>query len=282
MYAPRGLRRMAEYADDVGRQGDLLTAEEECELGRAVQEGDTGARNELVERNLRLVLAEALKYRWECVPVEDLVQAGNMGLMRAADRFDPERGYRFSTYATYWVRQGVHRALAEDGRTIRAPYPVFQLCARVTQLRDQNPGITNEQIAQMLQTTAEEVAYSDTMRRHPLSLDYQGVNDLGERDRPIHEQMGELGQPSAEQALRPYMLREDIEDALGMLPLRIRRAVELYYLEDPPPSLNDVGDVLGLSGERARQLIREGLRRLSHSDTLASWNGSGEHNGGSD
>jgi RNA polymerase sigma factor (sigma-70 family) len=282
MHAPRGMRRLEEYGVDVGRQGELLTAEEEQELGHAVQQGDTDARNELVARNLRLVLAEALKYRWECVPVEDLVQAGNMGLLRAAQRFDPERGYRFSTYATYWVRQGVHRAFAEDGRTIRAPYPVFQLCGRVTQLRDQNPGITDLEIADMLQTTVDEVEYSDRMRRHPLSLDYEAVNDMGERDRPLHEQMGELGQPSAEAALRQRMLQDDITEALSRLPLRIRRAVELYYLRDPAPSLNDVGAVLGLSGERARQLVKEGLRRLSHDDRLESWNGAGEHNGGSD
>jgi RNA polymerase sigma factor (sigma-70 family) len=111
---------LARYFGQIGR-GRLLTHEEEIDLGRRTREGDKTARSTLIEKNLRLVIPIAKKYRGMGLPFGDLIQEGNIGLMRAADKFDPEKGFRFSTYATWWIRQAVQRAVADKGRTIRVP-----------------------------------------------------------------------------------------------------------------------------------------------------------------
>ncbi|HYQ85332.1 MAG TPA: RNA polymerase sigma factor RpoD/SigA, partial [Rubrobacter sp.] len=111
---------LARYFGQIG-SGRLLTHEEEIDLGRRTREGDKTARSELIEKNLRLVIPVAKKYRGMGLPFGDLIQEGNIGLMRAADKFDPEKGFRFSTYATWWIRQAVQRAVANKGRTIRVP-----------------------------------------------------------------------------------------------------------------------------------------------------------------
>ena len=111
---------LARYFGQIGR-GKLLTHEEEIDLGRRIREGDMTARSKLIEKNLRLVIPVAKKYRGRGLPFGDLIQEGNIGLMRAADKFDPEKGFRFSTYATWWIRQAVQRAVADKGRTIRVP-----------------------------------------------------------------------------------------------------------------------------------------------------------------
>jgi RNA polymerase primary sigma factor len=111
---------LGRYLRQIGR-GRLLTHEEEIDLGRRTREGDKTARSKLVEKNLRLVIPIAKKYRGMGLPFGDLIQEGNIGLLRAADKFDPEKGFRFSTYATWWIRQAVQRAVADKGRTIRVP-----------------------------------------------------------------------------------------------------------------------------------------------------------------
>src|ERR671932_613646 len=111
---------LAKYLAHIG-QGDLLTHQEEIDLSRRVKAGDTKARRRLVEKNLRLVVSVAKKYRGYGLPFEDLIQEGNIGLMKAVEKFDPDRGFRFSTYATWWIRQAVQRAVADKGRTIRVP-----------------------------------------------------------------------------------------------------------------------------------------------------------------
>src|ERR687895_49410 len=111
---------LAKYLDRIG-EGDLLTHEEEIELSKRAKQGDARARQRLIEKNLRLVVSVAKKYRGMGLPFEDLIQEGNIGLMKATEKFDPDRGWRFSTYATWWIRQAVQRAVADKGRTVRVP-----------------------------------------------------------------------------------------------------------------------------------------------------------------
>src|ERR671933_1392151 len=152
---------LARYLRQIGR-GRLLTHEEEIDLGRRVREGDETARSKLIEKNLRLVIPVAKKYRGMGLPFGDLLQEGNTGLMRAADKFDPEKGFRFSTYATWWIRQAVQRAVADKGRTIRVPVHMGEKIRKMaraygelsTEL-EREP--TDEEVAGRLEWTVGEV-----------------------------------------------------------------------------------------------------------------------------
>src|SRR5215208_5078207 len=127
---------IARYFGQIGR-GRLLTHEEEIDLGRRAREGDKTARSKLIEKNLRLVIPVAKKYRGMGLPFGDLIQEGNVGLMRAADKFDPEKGFRFSTYATWWIRQAVQRAVADKGRTIRVPVHMGEKIRKMARVYNQ-------------------------------------------------------------------------------------------------------------------------------------------------
>ena len=257
---------LARYFGQIGR-GRLLTHEEEIDLGRRTREGDKTARSKLIEKNLRLVIPIAKKYRGMGLPFGDLIQEGNIGLMRAADKFDPEKGFRFSTYATWWIRQAVQRAVADKGRTIRVPVHMGEKIKKMARTYNELSAQlqrepTDEEVAERLGWDVDRVkdvksAIPDaTSLNQPLSSD-EGSSELGDfvEDERESGADGEVVRELETRRLMEYVAR---------LPERQRRVlVRRYGLDGEKPStLADLSEELEISRERVRQLQREAERAL--------------------
>jgi RNA polymerase primary sigma factor len=257
---------LGRYLRQIGR-GRLLTHEEEIDLGRRTREGDKTARSKLIEKNLRLVIPIAKRYRGMGLPFGDLIQEGNIGLMRAADKFDPEKGFRFSTYATWWIRQAVQRAVADKGRTIRVPVHMGEKIRKMARTYNELSAQlqrepTDEEVAERLSWDVDRVkevksAIPDaTSLNQPLSSD-EGSSELGDFVEDERES-GAVGE-----VVRELETRRLVESVAG-LPERQRRVlVRRYGLDgEKPATLADLSEELEVSRERVRQLQREAERVL--------------------
>jgi RNA polymerase primary sigma factor len=253
-------------------KGRLLTRAEEVDLSRRAKAGDRRARQRLIEKNLRLVVSVAKKYRGMGLPFEDLIQEGNVGLMKAVEKYDPERGWRFSTYATWWVRQAVQRAVADKGRTIRIPVhrgDKLRKMARVyndlSSEMEREPA--DEQVAERLGWPVEDVRdlkgslWDASSLNQPLGSDAE-ASEVGEfiEDERASEVAGTvIGE----------MEIEWLSDAVEGLPERHRYVlVRRYGLGDEETAtLAQLSDELGISRERVRQLQREAERMLARGES---------------
>jgi RNA polymerase primary sigma factor len=284
------------YLQEIGRVA-LLTAGEEVELAERIERGNAAedrlaelnaqslplrmaleqdlqlgndARRHLIQANLRLVVSIAKKYVGRGLSLLDLIQEGNIGLMRAVEKFDHRKGNRFSTYATWWIRQAVTRAIAEQGRTIRLPVHMSESVGQVKR--------TTERLSQSLerQPTAEEIAMAlgqpvDRIRRvleaarRPVSLETP-VGDEG--DHTLGDFLPDDELPSPAEFASSQLLRRDLSAALDHLNERERRIIDLRYglLDGRRRTLEEVGRALGMTRERARQIEAEALRRLRSPD----------------
>jgi RNA polymerase primary sigma factor len=248
-------------------KGKLLTHAEEIDLSKRAKAGDKGARQRLLEKNLRLVVSVAKKYRGMGLPFEDLIQEGNIGLMRAVEKFDPDRGWRFSTYATWWVRQAVQRAVADKGRTIRVPVHMGDKIRKMARAynelsaeREREP--TDEEVAERLEWTAEQVrdvksAMPDaTSFNQPTSSDSDAteIGELIEDERASEVAGTVIGE----------MEMDWLAEALEKLPERHRYVlIKRYGLDDEETAtLAQLSEELGISRERVRQVQREAERML--------------------
>jgi RNA polymerase primary sigma factor len=252
------------YVRQIGG-GPLLTREEERELARRKDEGDEEAKRRLIESNLRLVMAITRNYTKANVPLLDLIQEGNLGLIRAVEKFDYRLGYKLSTYATWWIRQAITRALADQGRTIRLPVHVADQVRRLLRARRQlaqklNREPTLPELARETQQTEERVRELLELVETPVSLETpvgDGESLYGDLIEDVHALAPH--EQSAEQART-----RELAGALEQLNPRMRRVLSLRFGLDgePPHTLEEVGAELGITRERVRQLETRALREL--------------------
>jgi RNA polymerase primary sigma factor len=252
------------YVRQIGG-GALLTREEERELARRKDEGDEAAKKRLIESNLRLVMAITRNYTRANVPLLDLIQEGNLGLIRAVEKFDYRLGFKLSTYATWWIRQAITRALADQGRTIRLPVHVADQVRRLLRARRQlaqklNREPTLAELARETQQSDERVRELLELVENPVSLETpvgDGESLYGDLIEDVHSLAPH--EQSAEQARG-----REIAGALEQLNPRMRRVLSLRFGLDgeSPQTLEEVGTQLGITRERVRQLETRALREL--------------------
>ena len=255
------------FIKDIGRVR-LLTAQEEVELAKRIERGDMNAKRKMVESNLRLVVSIAKNYRNQGLPFLDLIQEGTIGLVRAAEKFDYRRGFKFSTYATWWIRQAVARALADKARTIRIPVHIVEKLNKIGRAErslitalGREP--TVEEIAEVTGIEPEEVESIKRSAQAPVSL-----------EKPVGDEEGsEFGLFIAdEQAESPYdrvakiLTNEALRDALDTLSYRERRVLELRFgLGDQHPrTLDEIARTFNVTRERIRQIESQSLKKLQN------------------
>jgi RNA polymerase primary sigma factor len=253
------------YLREIGKV-PLLTADQEVYLAKRIERGDMGAKTHMIEANLRLVVSIAKSYLGRGLSFLDLIQEGSLGLIRAVEKFDYRKGYKFSTYATWWIRQAVTRAIADKARTIRIPVHMVEKLNKVVHIerqlvqrlgREPQP----DEIAVELEMTTEEVREILRMAQLPVSLE----KPIGEEE---ESELGDFVQD--EQAESPFdtasvqLRREDIEKALDSLPERERKVIELRFglTGAQPCTLEEVGRAFGVTRERIRQIENNTLKRL--------------------
>lgn len=264
----RGEDPVQVYLKNIGKV-KLLTAIEEIEIARRVKEGCPLAKKRLIQANLRLVVSVAKKYQGRGLPFLDLIQEGNLGLIRAAEKFDPERGYKFSTYATWWIRQGITRALADKSRTIRVPVHMVETInnlrkatRKLSQSLDRRPTI--EELAKEMKVSVKKVKDILAANRSPLSLDTPYGDD---EDNTLAELVEDLHSKTPEDKTAANLMSVDVRKVLSVLTPREREVLILRFglNDDKPRTLEQVGKLVGITRERTRQIELKALRFLRQS-----------------
>ncbi len=254
----------------------LLTAADEIELAKRIERGDLAAKERMINANLRLVVAQARRYQGHGLPLEDLVQEGMLGLIRAVEKFDWRKGFKFSTYGTLWIRQAIQRGLQNSGRTIRVPVHVAQRQVKVRKIEtDLNLKLgrepTDEEIALVAELPIEQVTEARVLAGSISSLD-QPISDDGEMA------LGDLLQtdePSPEEQVADSFRDRQVKDVLATLPQLERDVISLRFglTGQPPLTVRQTGAELGISQSQASELERRALNRLSHSPELEALRG---------
>jgi RNA polymerase primary sigma factor len=253
------------FLKDIGKV-ELLTAAQEVELAKRIERGDMAAKTQMVEANLRLVVSIAKRYRNQGLPFLDLIQEGTIGLVRAAEKFDYRRGFKFSTYATWWIRQAVARALADKARTIRMPVHVVEKLNKIVRTErklraEKGREPSSEEIAKELDLTVEEVDQVRRTAQVPVSLEKPvGDDDESQFGHFLEDDSEPLPDEAADVSFRNAALAR----ALGALSERERKVLELRYglHGEAPLTLDEVGRVFDVTRERIRQIENHSLKKL--------------------
>jgi RNA polymerase primary sigma factor len=257
------------YLRSIGRV-PLLTREDEVRLAKRIEQNDMSAKNALIEANLRLVVSIAKRYTGRGLTLLDLIQEGNLGLIRAVEKFDWRRGFKFSTYATWWIRQAITRALADQSRTIRIPVHMVERMNRVARakrslMQQNNREPSFEEIAELVEMTPKKVEEILKLGQEPVSLEApvggeEGDASLGDF---ISDEAGDRPLEVVANRIRDA----DLQQVLDSLPWRERRVIELRYgLGDKGPmTLEDIGHEVGVTRERVRQIESKTLAMLKSS-----------------
>jgi RNA polymerase primary sigma factor len=253
------------FLKDIGKV-DLLTAAQEVELAKRIERGDLGAKQEMVEANLRLVVSIAKRYRNQGLPFLDLIQEGTIGLVRAAEKFDYRKGFKFSTYATWWIRQAVARALADKARTIRMPVHVVEKLNKIARSeRKLRAELGREpsaaEIGRDLELDVDEVEQIRRSAQAPVSLE-KPVGD--EEESEFGHFLTDEASPLPDEAAELTMRKEVLRRVLSTLSPRERSVLELRYGLDgkAPRTLDEVGRTFNVTRERIRQIENQSLKKL--------------------
>jgi len=257
------------YLQEIGRV-ELISAEEEVELARKIRAGDKRALERLTKANLRFVVSVSKQYQNQGLSLPDLINEGNLGLIKAAERFDETRGFKFISYAVWWIRQSILQALAEQARIVRLPLnkigtinKINRAYSELEQLYERPPSA--DELAEFLECSTEEVRQSLANTGRHVSMDAPLV-DGDESSSSMYDVLPNDALPSPEMDLNKESLRKDIDRSLATLTGREGDVVRLYYGlgGKHPLTLEEIGDLFDLTRERVRQIKEKAIRRLKH------------------